>query len=71
MFGQSNQANSILIANSELMSQGLAIEAGSARLFTLKSIQEIDAATPAIRAEFTKAAKSVALLEKKPHQAGG
>ncbi len=50
MFGQSNQANSILIANSELMSQGLAIEAGSARLFTLKSIQEIDAATPAIRA---------------------
>jgi len=64
MFGQSNQANSILIANSELMSQGLAIEAGSARLFTLKSIQEIDAATPAIRAEFAKSAKSVAQLEK-------
>ena len=64
MFGQSNQANSILIANSELMSQGLAIEALSARLFTLVSIKEIDAATPAIRAEFGKAAKSVALLEK-------
>lgn len=64
MFGQSNQANSILIANSELMSQGLAIEAGSARLFTLKSIQEIDAATPTIKAEFGKAAKSVASLEK-------
>ena len=64
MFGQSNQANSILIGNSELMSQGLAIEAGSARLFTLKSIQEIDTATPAIRAEFIKSTKSVSLLEK-------
>lgn len=64
MFGQSNQANSILIANSELMSQGLSIEAGSSRLFTLKSIQEIDAATPAIRSDFAKSAKSVTALEK-------
>ena len=52
MFGQSNQANSILIANSELMSLGLAIEAAAARLFTLRSLQEIDAAAPALRAEF-------------------
>ncbi len=64
MFGQSNQANSILIANSELMSQGLAIEALSARLFTLCSIKEIDTATPAIKSEFGKASRSVALLEK-------
>jgi len=64
MFGQSNQANSILIANSELMSQGLAIEALSARLFTHCSIKELDEATPAIRSEFGKASKSVALLEK-------
>jgi methyl-accepting chemotaxis protein len=64
MFGQSNQANSILIANSELMSKGLAIEASSARLFTLKSVQELEAATPAIRTEFALAAKSVAQLEK-------
>lgn len=63
MFGQSNQANSILIANSELMSQGLAIEAAAARLFTLRSLQEIDAAVPALRAEFGKASKSIAFLE--------
>lgn len=64
MFGQSNQANGILIANSELMSQGLAIEAAAARLFTLRSLQEIEAVTPALRAEFVKAAKTTILLEK-------
>lgn len=64
MFGQSNQANSILIANSELMSQGLAIEAAAARLFTLRSLQEIDAAAPALRGEFAKSSKSIIFLEK-------
>lgn len=64
MFGQSNQANVVLVANSELMSLGLAIEAASARLFTLKSVQEIDKAAPSIRTDFAKVSKTVAVLEK-------
>lgn len=64
MFGQSNQANAVLVGNSELMSLGLAIEAASTRLFTLQSIQEIDKAIPSIRADFAKATKTVASLEK-------
>lgn len=53
-FSQSNTANTILVNNSELMSQGLAIEAEATRLFTLNSSKEIDSFLPNIKTKFSK-----------------
>ncbi|MDD2851025.1 MAG: methyl-accepting chemotaxis protein [Desulfuromonadaceae bacterium] len=64
MFGQSNLANSVLVANSELVSLGMDIDASSAQLFTLKSSADIDKAVPAIKAKFAKAGQTAANLEK-------
>jgi methyl-accepting chemotaxis protein len=64
MFGQSNQANSILVANSELVSLGMDIDASSVLLFTLKSAAEIDKVIPVIRGKFAKASQTSAGLEK-------
>jgi methyl-accepting chemotaxis protein len=64
MFGQSNQANSVLVANSELVSLGMDIEASSLGLFTLKSTEAIDKAIPAIKTKFDKAAQTSKNLEK-------
>lgn len=64
MFGQSNQANSVLVANSELVSLGMDIEASSLGLFTLKSAEAIDKAIPAIKTKFDKAAQTSKNLEK-------
>ena len=64
MFGQSNLANTVLVANSELVSLGMDIEAASLELFTLKSAEAIDKASPAIKAKFGKAAQTAATLEK-------
>lgn len=64
MFGQSNQANSVLVANSELVSLGMDIDASSVQLFTLKSSADIDKAVPAIRTKFAKAGQTAASLEK-------
>ncbi len=64
MFGHSNQANSILVTNSELVSLGLAIQSTATRLFTLKSHQEIDNAMPVLKAELAKAAKAISILDK-------
>jgi methyl-accepting chemotaxis protein len=47
-----------------LMSLGLTVETESTRLFTFNSIQEIDAATPIIKAQFAKVNESVKALEK-------
>jgi len=64
MFGQSNQANSVLVANSELVGLGMDIEASSVQLFTLKTAADLDKAAPAIKAKFTKASQTAAGLEK-------
>lgn len=64
MFGQSNQANTVLVGTSELVSLGMDIEASAVQLFTLKSAAEIDKAIPAIRTKFAKAAQTAAGLEK-------
>lgn len=64
MFGQSNQANAVLLANSELVSLGMDIESSAVQLFTLKSTAAIDKAAPAIKAKFAKANQTAASLEK-------
>ncbi len=64
MFGQSNQANSVLVANSELVSLGIDIEASSLELFTLKSAEALDKSAPDIRGKFSKAAHISSSLEK-------
>ncbi len=64
MFGNSNQANSVLVANSELMGLGLGIQSGATRLFILKSKAEIDASIPAIQSSFNKASKMIVFLNK-------
>ena len=64
MFGHSNQANSILIANSELVGLGLAIQSTATRLFTMKSHQEIDNALPVLKSEIAKASKLISTLDK-------
>ncbi len=64
MFGHSNQANSILIANSELVGLGLAIQSTATRLFLLKSHQEIDNALPVLQSEISKASKIISTLDK-------
>ncbi|MEI6208329.1 MAG: methyl-accepting chemotaxis protein [Desulfuromonadales bacterium] len=64
MFGQSNLANSILVANSELVSLGMEIDAASVQLFALKSSAEIDKAIPTINAKFASASRTAASLEK-------
>jgi methyl-accepting chemotaxis protein len=64
MFGNSNQANSVLVANSELMGLGLGIQSAATRLFILKSKTEIDASVPAIQVSFNRASKTIAFLNK-------
>ena len=64
MFGQSNQANAVLVANSELVSLGMDIEASALALFTLKSSAEIDKSAPLIKNKFAKAAQTAQNLEK-------
>jgi len=54
IFTQSNTANSILMANAELVSLGMSLEGFSAKLFTLESVAEIDRLTPEITAVFGK-----------------
>lgn len=54
IFGQSNAANGILLANSELVALGLMVEGQATRLFTLESAAEIDRLDPAIRALFSR-----------------
>ena len=70
MFGQSNQANAVLLANSELVSLGMDIEASAVQLFTLKSAADIDKATPSIKAKFAKANQTAASLEKNLNKLG-
>lgn len=53
IYGQSNIANTILLANSELVALGLMIEGQTTRLFTLKSGVEIDKLEPEIRGLYT------------------
>ena len=54
IYGQSNIANTILLANSELVALGLMIEGQTTRLFTLESIAEIDKLEPEIRSLYTR-----------------
>ncbi len=53
-FEQSNIANSILISNSELVALGLYIEGLTMRLFTLASVNEVDAVASEIKKTFEK-----------------
>jgi methyl-accepting chemotaxis protein len=70
MYGQSNRANVVLIANSELVRHGLAIEASAIQLFTYKSSTEIDRALPLIKADFARAAQVASTLESNLQQLG-
>ena len=54
IFGQSNAANSILLANSELVALGLMVEGQTTRLFTLDSTAGIERLDPEIRSLFTR-----------------
>lgn len=54
IYGQSNAANSILLANSELVALGLMVEGQTTRLFTLEAIAAIDKLDPEIRSLFTR-----------------
>ena len=54
IFGQSNAANSILLANSELVALGLMVEGQTTRLFTLDSTAGIERLDPEIRTLFTR-----------------
>ena len=54
IYGQSNVANTILLDNSELVALGLMVEGQTTRLFTLKSIAEIDKLATEIHALFAR-----------------
>lgn len=54
IFSQANSANSILVTNSELLSQGMSLEGFSSRLFTLENTADIDKLIPEINAVFGK-----------------
>lgn len=54
IYGQSNVANTILLDNSELVALGLMVEGETTRLFTLKSVAEIDKLAPEIRVLFSR-----------------
>ena len=54
IYGQSSVANSILLDNSELVALGLMVEGQTTRLFTLKTVAEIDKLDPEIRSLFSR-----------------
>lgn len=54
MYDRSNDANSILLANSELVALGLTVTGETNRLFTITSPEELDSVTSSILATFSK-----------------
>ncbi|NTV14580.1 MAG: methyl-accepting chemotaxis protein [Desulfobulbaceae bacterium] len=64
IYGQSNVANTILLDNSELVALGLMVEGQTTRLFTLKSVAEIDKLTPEIRSLFSQINTRAKAVEK-------
>ena len=63
LFAQSNSANSILVANSELVALGLMVTGDTSRLFTLDSLAELGKLDSEIRSLFTKINERVQMLE--------
>lgn len=64
IYGQSNDANSILLDNSELVALGLMVEGQTNRLFTLKSVTAIDTLEPEIRGLLSRFTVRSAAVEK-------
>jgi methyl-accepting chemotaxis protein len=63
-FTQSNVANNILLANSELVAMGIMVEAQTTKLFTLESVAELDKASADALALFGRIAVQAQLVEK-------
>ena len=63
IYGQSNTANTILLANSELVALGLMVEGQTTRLFTLDTIAEIDKLAPEIRSLYTRIAEQAKIVD--------
>lgn len=63
-FTQSNIANSILLANSELVAMGIMVEAHTTKLFTLESVAEVDKAAAEAQTLFGKIAEQAKSVEK-------
>ncbi|OHB27799.1 MAG: hypothetical protein A2X79_04200, partial [Desulfuromonadaceae bacterium GWB2_53_15] len=62
-FSQSNLANNILLANSELVAMGIMVEAHTTKLFTLESVGEVDKAAAETHALFSKIAEQAKSVE--------
>ena len=62
-FTQSNIANSILLANSELVAMGIMVEAHTTKLFTLESVGDVDKAAAETHALFNKIAEQAKAVE--------
>lgn len=63
-FTQSNIANSILLANSELVAMGIMVEAHTTKLFTLESVAEVDKSAAEAQTLFGKIAEQAKSVEK-------
>ncbi len=69
-FTQSNIANSILLANSELVAMGIMVEAHTTKLFTLESVAEVDKAAAETQALFGRIAEQAKSVEKSLRKLG-
>ncbi len=63
-FSQSNIANTILLANSELVAMGIMVEAHTTKLFTLESVAEVDKAAAETHTLFGRIAEQAKTVEK-------
>ena len=63
-FTQSNLANNVLLANSELVAMGIMVEAQTTKLFTLESVADVDRAAAETHALFNKIAEQAKSVEK-------
>lgn len=64
IFNESNSANSILVANSELVALGVRVTGETNRLFTLESAAELDTLDGEIRSLFANIQELLMMMEK-------
>lgn len=64
IFGRSNDANTVLLANSELVALGLTVTSEANRLFTLNSPEELDNAKSSILTAFSTIDEHVRYMER-------
>jgi len=69
-FTQSNIANNILLANSELVAMGIMVEAHTTKLFTLESVAEVDKAAAETHALFSRIAEQAKSVDKSLRKLG-